>query len=53
MSTGISINGFKADIMKNPEFSLTIELNTGEYDDWITTCDLTHEYVTINADYRS
>jgi glutamate N-acetyltransferase/amino-acid N-acetyltransferase len=42
-----------ADIMKNPEFSLTIELNIGEYDDWITTCDLTHDYVSINADYRT
>ncbi len=42
-----------ADIMKNPEFSLTVDLNMGEYDDWITTCDLTHEYVSINADYRT
>jgi glutamate N-acetyltransferase/amino-acid N-acetyltransferase len=42
-----------ADIMKNPEFSITIELNIGEHDDWITTCDLTHEYVSINADYRT
>ncbi|MGD9158823.1 MAG: bifunctional glutamate N-acetyltransferase/amino-acid acetyltransferase ArgJ [Desulfobacteraceae bacterium] len=42
-----------AGIMENPEFSLTIELNTGEYDDRITTCDLTHEYVSINADYRT
>lgn len=42
-----------ADIMQNPEFSLTIELNIGEYDDWITTCDLTHKYVSINADYRT
>jgi len=42
-----------AEIMKNPEFSLTIELNIGMNDDWITTCDLTHDYVSINADYRT
>ena len=42
-----------ANIMKSPEFFLTIELNIGESDDWITTCDLTHEYVSINADYRT
>ena len=42
-----------ANIMKNPEFSLTIELNMGKYNDRITTCDLTHDYVSINADYRT
>ena len=42
-----------AGIMKGPEFSLHIELNMGASDDWITTCDLTHEYVSINADYRT
>ncbi len=42
-----------ADIMKNPEFSVTINLNIGENEDRVTTCDLTHEYVSINADYRT
>ena len=42
-----------AELMKNPEFSIAIELNIGKYDEWITTCDLTHDYVSINADYRS
>ena len=42
-----------AEIMKKPEFSVTVELNIGNYDEWITTCDLTHDYVSINADYRS
>lgn len=42
-----------AEVMKNPEFSLTIELNMGEYSDRMTTCDLTHKYVSINADYRT
>ena len=42
-----------AELMKKPEFSITIELNIGKNDEWITTCDLTHDYVSINADYRS
>lgn len=42
-----------AEIMKKDEYALTINLNAGEYEDIITTCDLTHEYVSINADYRS
>lgn len=42
-----------AGIMKGPEFSLHIKLNMGASDDRITTCDLTHEYVSINADYRT
>jgi glutamate N-acetyltransferase/amino-acid N-acetyltransferase len=40
-------------IMKKPEIYLTVELNMGGFSDWITTCDLTHDYVSINADYRS
>ena len=39
--------------MKGKEFSVTVELHEGEFEDQITTCDLTHEYVTINADYRT
>jgi glutamate N-acetyltransferase/amino-acid N-acetyltransferase len=39
--------------MKGKEFSVTVDLHEGEYQDHITTCDLTHEYVTINADYRT
>jgi glutamate N-acetyltransferase/amino-acid N-acetyltransferase len=39
--------------MKGKEFSVTVDLHEGEFEDYITTCDLTHEYVTINADYRT
>ncbi len=42
-----------AAVMKGKEFSLTVDLHEGEFEDHITTCDLTHEYVTINADYRT
>ncbi|MFC1867292.1 bifunctional glutamate N-acetyltransferase/amino-acid acetyltransferase ArgJ [Thermodesulfobacteriota bacterium] len=42
-----------AEKMKNAEFSLIIDLHQGEHEDRITTCDLTHEYVSINANYRT
>jgi len=40
-------------IMMGGEFDLTIDLHQGPYHDHILTCDLTHAYVSINADYRS
>ena len=42
-----------AEIMTNKEFILSIDLHQGEYEDTIITCDLTHEYININADYRT
>jgi len=42
-----------AERMKGKEFSVIVDLQEGEFEDHITTCDLTHEYVSINADYRT
>jgi glutamate N-acetyltransferase/amino-acid N-acetyltransferase len=42
-----------AEKMARKEFSLTIDLHQGSHEDRIITCDLTHGYVTINADYRT
>jgi len=39
--------------MKEREFSVVIDLRQGPHVDSILTCDLTHEYVSINADYRT
>ncbi len=39
--------------MAQKEFALTIDLHQGSHEDGILTCDLTHEYITINADYRT
>ena len=39
--------------MARKEFSLTVDIHEGPYKDSIITCDLTHEYVTINANYRT
>jgi glutamate N-acetyltransferase/amino-acid N-acetyltransferase len=53
LGQGVEREKEAAVIMKNPEIFLTVELNVGVSNDWITTCDLTHDYVSINADYRS
>jgi glutamate N-acetyltransferase / amino-acid N-acetyltransferase len=53
LTTGQEQETKAAERMKNRSFSVTIELNAGEYFFDITTCDLTHEYVSINANYRT
>jgi glutamate N-acetyltransferase / amino-acid N-acetyltransferase len=39
--------------MKKPEITLKVALGLGKGRDRVLTCDLTKEYVAINADYRS
>lgn len=40
-------------VMQNREFSVVLDLNAGPSKASILTCDLSEEYVGINADYRS
>lgn len=40
-------------VMNEENIDITIDLGRGEYSDRVWTTDLSHEYVTINADYRS
>lgn len=42
-----------AEIMVQKEYTITIDLHQGDFEDRIITCDLTHEYVSINASYRT
>ena len=42
-----------AEVMKRPEITISIELGQGNAIDTVYTCDLSYEYVKINADYRS
>jgi glutamate N-acetyltransferase/amino-acid N-acetyltransferase len=42
-----------AAVMAQEEILIRIVLNRGDIDDAVWTTDLSHEYVTINADYRS
>jgi glutamate N-acetyltransferase / amino-acid N-acetyltransferase len=40
-------------VMKQSEISVRVALGRGEASDTVWTCDLSHDYVSINADYRS
>ena len=40
-------------VMKQSEIAVKVKLGRGTAFDTVWTCDLSHEYVTINADYRS
>jgi glutamate N-acetyltransferase/amino-acid N-acetyltransferase len=42
-----------AEIMVQKEYTITIDLRQGDFEDRMITCDLTHEYVSINANYRT
>jgi glutamate N-acetyltransferase / amino-acid N-acetyltransferase len=40
-------------VMKQSEITVRVGLGRGTAHDTVWTCDFSHEYVTINADYRS
>jgi glutamate N-acetyltransferase/amino-acid N-acetyltransferase len=40
-------------VMKQAEITVRVALGRGEAADTVWTCDFSHDYVTINADYRS
>ncbi|WP_424990834.1 bifunctional glutamate N-acetyltransferase/amino-acid acetyltransferase ArgJ [Fluviibacterium sp. S390] len=39
--------------MKNPELVIGVDMGLGDGQATVWTCDLTHAYIQINADYRS
>ena len=42
-----------AQYMKNPEITIRVNVGVGGGSATVWTCDLTHDYISINADYRS
>ncbi len=40
-------------VMQEPEITIKIDLGRGAASQTLWTCDLSHDYVSINADYRS
>jgi glutamate N-acetyltransferase/amino-acid N-acetyltransferase len=40
-------------VMKQPEITIRVVLNRGSAGATVWTCDLSHDYVTINAEYRT
>jgi glutamate N-acetyltransferase / amino-acid N-acetyltransferase len=39
--------------MKQSEITVRVQLGRGTAETTVWTCDLSHDYVSINADYRS
>lgn len=40
-------------VMREPEILVRVSLGRGKVEQTVYTCDFSHEYVSINADYRS
>ncbi len=40
-------------VMRQAEITVRVDLHRGPFDATVWTCDLSHDYVSINADYRS
>ena len=39
--------------MKEKDISIVVDLGIGKMEATVWTCDLTHDYISINADYRT
>lgn len=50
---GAAAEAEAAEVIRRPEFSITIDLHIGSCRDFVWTCDFSVDYVRINADYRS
>jgi glutamate N-acetyltransferase/amino-acid N-acetyltransferase len=53
LGIGLDAERAAAERMRREEFELTIDLHQGAFKEQILTCDLTHDYININADYRT
>lgn len=50
---GAEVELIASERMKKEEFNIIVDLKKGPYQDHVLTCDLTHEYISLNADYRT
>ena len=53
LGKGVDAEKAAAKQMTLKEFILEIDLHQGAFEEEIITCDLTHDYIAINADYRT
>ncbi len=53
LGTGKELEAKATEILKTPEFTVTVDLRLGSGRAYYYTSDLTYDYVKINADYRS
>jgi len=40
-------------VMDKPELTIRVQLNRGDFSEYLWTCDLSYDYVKINAEYRT
>ena len=50
---GIDAEKRAAEVMKQDELNIILDLNLGQFTDFYIFCDFSENYVKINADYRS
>ena len=50
---GLEAEKEATEVLRLPEFSVTVDLNQGSGTAGLLTCDFSLDYVKINADYRS
>jgi glutamate N-acetyltransferase/amino-acid N-acetyltransferase len=54
---GVAVDGYDeapiAAHMKNDEIGISVDIGLGYGHSTVWTCDLSHGYISINADYRS
>jgi glutamate N-acetyltransferase/amino-acid N-acetyltransferase len=50
---GLKAEAAVTEVLKKDEFTITIDLNAGKERARVITCDLSLDYVRINADYRT
>jgi glutamate N-acetyltransferase/amino-acid N-acetyltransferase len=53
MGCGKKAEAQATQILKQPEYTITIDLKAGKGTSSVITCDFSIDYVKINADYRS
>jgi glutamate N-acetyltransferase/amino-acid N-acetyltransferase len=53
MTCGDQAESAAAAVLKLPEFTVLVDLNSGQGEASVMTCDFSIDYVKINADYRS
>lgn len=54
---GMRVEGYDEDLctkhFQGSEIDISVDVGVGEGEATVWTCDLTHDYISINADYRS
>lgn len=53
MALGKEAEKKAASVMKQKEFTVTVDFGSGDGGAAILCCDFSHQYITINADYRT